>query len=307
MAEYSKEKLYFLKLPADFFQGHKMRILESMPAGKEYELIYLKLICESVSHNGYLRFSKDMPYSEEMIAAITGASVQEVKAALIVLEKLELLEKTQDDSIYLPEVPKMTGFITEGAEKKRLQRETKGGQRVDKCLPAADSDDLEGDIEGGTVVHLKGGTTCPPEIRDKSLESRVKSLDVTTDYANASSSVTPIKPDKTRYKQFALLEILVDSGFISWDEVDDGWDDELDYYVQRYGFVDTKIKVKYFLSCTCQIQITGEDKMGKPIFGRRYEDEGQIANKLCYFDEALTKSFTKLGETDDGGSDDDLF
>lgn len=125
--------------------------------------------------------------------------------------------------------------------------------------------------------------------------------------SNSTQSNPKIKPDKTRYKQFALLEILVDSGFISWDEVDDGWDDELDYYVQRYGFVDTKIKVKYFLSCTCQIQITGEDKMGKPIFGRRYEDEGQIANKLCYFDEALTKSFTKLGETDDGGSDDDLF
>jgi len=306
MAEYSKEKLYFLKLPADFFQGHKMRILESMPAGKEYELIYLKLICESVSHNGYLRFSKDMPYSEEMIAAITGASVQEVKAALIVLEKLELLEKTQDDSIYLPEVPKMTGFITEGAEKKRLQRETKGGQRVDKCLPAADSDDLEGDIEGGTVVHLKGGTTCPPEIRDKSLESRVKSLDVTTDYANASSSVTPIKPDKTRYKQNALLDILISSGFMSGDEIEDGWDDILDYYVRKYGFVDTKVKLKYFLTQTCRTCITGEDKEGRPIFSRRWKDDGSIANRCRYFEDSMENSFSVMNEAPKN-DDDELF
>lgn len=130
MAEYSKERLYFIKLPADYFQGHKMRILEAMPSGKEYELIYLKLICESVSHNGYLRFSEEMPYTEEMIAAITGATVQEVKAALIVLQKLELLERTVDESIYLPEVPKLTGSTTEGAQKKRLQR-TASGQEVD--------------------------------------------------------------------------------------------------------------------------------------------------------------------------------
>lgn len=299
MAEYSKEKLYFLKLPADFFQGHKMRILESMPAGKEYELIYLKLICESVSHNGYLRFSKDVPYSEEMVAAITGASVQEVKAALIILEKLELLEKTVDDSIYLPEVPKMTVFITEGAEKKRLQRETKGGQRVDKCLPDAESDVLEGDIEGGTVAHLKGGTTCPPEIRDKS-------LDVTTDYANASSSVTKIKPDKTRYKQTALLDILISSGFMSEDEIEDGWDDILDYYVNRFGFVDTKIKLKYFLTQTCRLCITGEDKEGRPIFSRRWKDDGSIANRCRYFEDSMDNSFATMNRPPKN-DDDELF
>lgn len=137
MAEYSKEKLYFIKLPADFFQGHRMRILESIPSGKEYELIYLKLICESVSHNGYLRFSENTPYTPEMIAAITGASVNEVNGALIALEKLELIRKTENDSIFIPAVPQMTGMTTEGAQRKQeqLARRNRGGQEVEKIPP----------------------------------------------------------------------------------------------------------------------------------------------------------------------------
>ena len=149
MAEYSKEKLYYFKMPAVFFEGHRMRILESMPKGKEAELIYLKLICESVSHNGYLRFSEETPYTTEMIAAITNATIPTVQASLVMLEKLELLTYTEDGTIFLPQVPKLTGSTTEGAERKRIQRRTKGGQKGDKC---------------------------PPEYRDKSLEN--KSLDI---------------------------------------------------------------------------------------------------------------------------------
>ena len=52
----SDGKYYWLKLKRDFFKRHDIRIVEGMPNGKEYILFYLKLLCESVDHEGSLRF-----------------------------------------------------------------------------------------------------------------------------------------------------------------------------------------------------------------------------------------------------------
>lgn len=249
MAEYSKEKLYFVKLPSDFFRGHRMVILESLPSGKEYELIYLKLILESVSHNGYLRFSEDTPYTAEMIAAITGATVNEVNGALIALEKLELIRKTENDSIFIPAVPKMTGVTTEGAQRKQeqLARRNNGGSEVEKV---------------------------PPDIRYKSLEN--KSLDTRDQELNRK-----IEPDRTRYKQPALLGILLDSGYLVEGEIDDGWDSLLDGYVQSRGFVDTKIKLKYFIAVANRKGLS------------------DIANRYRYFEQSMDDAFTRDVTEDD--------
>ena len=53
---------YWLKLSKNFFDNHKIRVIEGLPNGKDYILFYLKLMCESTSHEGTLRFSDDIPY-----------------------------------------------------------------------------------------------------------------------------------------------------------------------------------------------------------------------------------------------------
>ena len=70
-----KKRFYWLKLKRDFFKRHDIRIIESMPNGKEYILFYLKLLCESVDHDGNLRFSDQIPYSEDMLSTITDTNV----------------------------------------------------------------------------------------------------------------------------------------------------------------------------------------------------------------------------------------
>ena len=44
-------KFYWLKLDKDFFKRHDIKIIESMPNGKDYILFYLKLLCESLDHD----------------------------------------------------------------------------------------------------------------------------------------------------------------------------------------------------------------------------------------------------------------
>ena len=55
-------KYYWLKLKKDFFKRHDIRILESMPDGHISVLFYLKLMLESVDHEGELRFSEKTAY-----------------------------------------------------------------------------------------------------------------------------------------------------------------------------------------------------------------------------------------------------
>lgn len=115
-------KYFWLRLPKDFFKRHDILVLESMPNGKDYSLFYIKMLVESISHEGYLRFSETIPYNPEMLAVITNTNVDVVRSAVKVLQELKLLEVMDNKTLYLTEVNKMIGGETEWAEKKRQQR-----------------------------------------------------------------------------------------------------------------------------------------------------------------------------------------
>ena len=51
------KKYYWLKLEKNFFKRHDIQIIEDMENGKDYVLFYLKLILESMNHEGRLRFN----------------------------------------------------------------------------------------------------------------------------------------------------------------------------------------------------------------------------------------------------------
>ena len=121
-----KDKRYFwLKLKKDFFKRHDIRIIEAMPNGKDYILFYLKLLCESVDHDGNLRFSDSIPYNEDMLATITNTNVDVVRGAISVFTELKMMEIMDDGTYYMSEVNKMIGSETYWAEQKRLERERK--------------------------------------------------------------------------------------------------------------------------------------------------------------------------------------
>jgi predicted phage replisome organizer len=122
MAEKDK-KYYWLKLKRDFFKRHDIQIIEDMPNGKDYILFYLKLLCESVDHDGNLRFNEEIPYNEEMLSTITRTNIDTVRSAIKVFSQLQMMEILDNGTIYMKEVKKMLGSETYWAEKKRVQRQ----------------------------------------------------------------------------------------------------------------------------------------------------------------------------------------
>lgn len=119
----SNSKYYWLKLQKDFFKRHDIKIIENMPNGKDYIIFYLKLLCESTAHEGKLRFSDEVPYSDEMLSIITDTNIDTVRNAIKMFEELKMIDVLDDGTYFMKQVEKMVGCETEWAEKKRIYRE----------------------------------------------------------------------------------------------------------------------------------------------------------------------------------------
>lgn len=115
-------RYYWLKLKRDFFKRHDIRIIEEMPNGKDYLLFYMKLLCESVDHNGNLRFSDTIPYSEEMLSIITNTNVDIVHRAVEIFTGLEMMELLDDGTFFMTEVENMTGSCANNDNANRVRR-----------------------------------------------------------------------------------------------------------------------------------------------------------------------------------------
>ena len=136
------KKYYWLKLKKDFFKRHDIQIIESMPNGKDYVLFYLKLLCESIDHEGNLRFSETIPYNEQMLATITNTNIDIVRNAISMFEQLGMIEIMSDGTYFMNEVNKLVGVETEYAAKKRLSRQKRDNvsQMSQKCLTEIEKD-----------------------------------------------------------------------------------------------------------------------------------------------------------------------
>lgn len=131
-------KYFWLKLKRDFFKRHDIRVIEGLDNGKDYLLFYLKLLCESVDHEGNLRFSDQIPYNEKMLSTITDTNIDIVRSAIDIFTQLGMMEIMDDGTYFMSEVNKMLGCETEWAKKKREYRERLKGQTEDNVLPLSD-------------------------------------------------------------------------------------------------------------------------------------------------------------------------
>lgn len=142
-SENDSKRFYWLKLEKDFFKRHDIRVVETMPNGKDYILFYLKLLCESTSHDGYLRFSEAIPYSEDMLATITNTNVDVVRSAIKIFTELKMMQVLDDGTLFLEQVQKMIGSVTGQTLRKSNKKLLSGNSVVNPTTEI----DIEKDID----------------------------------------------------------------------------------------------------------------------------------------------------------------
>lgn len=146
----NNSKYYWLKLQNDFFKRHDIKIIENMPNGKDYIIFYLKLLCESTTHEGRLRFSDEIPYSDEMLSIITDTNIDIVRSAIKIFEQLKMIDVLDDGTFFLRQVEKMIGSETKSAERVRRFRENQKALQCNTNVAQRNIDidiDIEKDID----------------------------------------------------------------------------------------------------------------------------------------------------------------
>ena len=119
-----------------------------MPNGKDYIIFYLKLLCESTTHEGRLRFSDEIPYSDEMLSIITDTNIDIVRSAIKIFEQLKMIDVLDDGTFFLRQVEKMIGSETKSAERVRRFRENQKALQCNTNVAQRNIDiDIEKDID----------------------------------------------------------------------------------------------------------------------------------------------------------------
>lgn len=157
MATNDSKRYYWLKLHKDFFKQHEIKIVEGMENGKDYILFYLKLLVESVSHEGKLRFSETIPYNHSMLATLTNTNIDTVRSAMKIFSELKMIEVLDDATIHMAEVQKLIGSETGKAQRMRDYRER---------------------VNATDGLQLGHNVAKRLEIRDKSIDTKYSADDI---------------------------------------------------------------------------------------------------------------------------------
>jgi predicted phage replisome organizer len=196
-------KYYWLKLKRDFFKRHDIRIIEEMPNGKDYILFYLKLLLESIDHEGSLRFSDTIPYNEQMLSVVTHTNVDIVRNAMKLFIELNMMTVCDDQTIYMNEVEKLIGSATDNDNANRVRR----------CR------------EKKKQLALQNVTESVTKCNESKSIDKEKDIDITTTTTTAHAREIPIKTQvylyiKENYDGDILSEV---DKFYAYNEKR-GWD-----------------------------------------------------------------------------------
>lgn len=131
------KKYYWLKLQRDFFKRHDIRIIERQTNGKDYIIFYLKLLTESIDHEGRLRFSDSVPYDVEMLSVITDTNVDVCRSAVDAFLTMGLMELWDDGTYYMVKVEDMIGSQSESTERVAAFREKR--KQIEAHIPRIES------------------------------------------------------------------------------------------------------------------------------------------------------------------------
>ena len=87
-------EIRWIKLSTDLFDNRKIRQIESLPDGDALIVIWLKLLILAGDTNdgGYVYFTKDIPYTDQLLATQFGRPLATVQLAIKTFAAFGMIE-----------------------------------------------------------------------------------------------------------------------------------------------------------------------------------------------------------------------
>lgn len=121
----NSKKFYWLKLKDDFFDEKYIKALRRLPDGNALVIVYLKMQLKSLKTEGIIKYEHILPSVEEELALYLDEDTNTVKLALVALTNMGIIERWDNDTLYLAALQQLIGSETAVAERVRRHRELK--------------------------------------------------------------------------------------------------------------------------------------------------------------------------------------
>lgn len=88
----------WIKLKTDMFDHEKVKVIESMPEADTILIVWVKILVLAAKANasGFLMIAENVPYTEDMLAAVVGRPLNVVRMALHTFRSLAMIDPETD-------------------------------------------------------------------------------------------------------------------------------------------------------------------------------------------------------------------
>ena len=160
----------WIKIATDIFDNQKIKIIESMPEGDAIIVIWFKILmlAGNVNDGGSVYFTKDIPYTDQMLATVFNRPLTTIQLALNTFEKFGMIEVV-DDVIQLSNWEKYQNV--DGLEKIREQNRIRVARHRERKK-------LECNVTSNVTVTHGNAIDIEEDIdieKDKNISNRAKS------------------------------------------------------------------------------------------------------------------------------------
>ena len=126
-------ELKWIKLSTDLFEHRKIKLIESMPGGDAYVLVWLKLLCLAgeLNDGGRIYVTEDVPYTDAMLGKSFGKPTATVRKALDVFKKFSMIDEENGLRISNWEKYQGTDKAAEIREQARIRKQNQRDRERD--------------------------------------------------------------------------------------------------------------------------------------------------------------------------------
>ena len=215
----------WIKLSINVFDDEKFDAIKTLPDSNDIQLAWIKLLCLAgkCNESGFLMLTREIPYTDEMLASRFGMDVGVVQRALAIFQKLDMVDVI--DNVYL--VSNWTKYQSLDAyeKKKEYDREYRQKKREEQKALLEGKDKKSYDCR---TTNRKKSADFVLNLNSNNLTS-VNNTDTINTINTIDTNITNDKSNNTKHKAFIVPTV---------DEVTEYCKEKSLKYVNPEAFID---------------------------------------------------------------------
>lgn len=151
----------WIKMATNIFDNRKIRQIECLPDGDAIIVVWIKLLClaGNINDSGYIYFTKEIPYTEQMLSAQFNRPISTIQMAIQTFERFRMIEVI-DDILHISNWEKYQNVegmerireqtrkrVAKHREKQKMLQTKECNVTVTQCNATEEDKDKEIDIE----------------------------------------------------------------------------------------------------------------------------------------------------------------